>query len=242
MAGEKRTEKRREGWRMTGERKRHTSLSYLHVAAAMTGNLAKFSTELAADGEGMKEREGRVKAQWRWRRKCAEEDVCRLPDAAWLEERRKKANGFPDFNLELCYVCVCVRVSVCVCVCVFVRVCVWECVCVCLWVCVFVCVRVCVCACCVCVRVRVWVCVCVCARVCVCVCVWERGRKSFCWQILTILFITCTEDIKRINSFSLLPFSTEKTVGSRPKTGSRMLGKNNANTNNLILHLTVQNK
>lgn len=35
-------------------RKRHTFRAYLHVAASMTGNLGKFSTEPAADGGGMK--------------------------------------------------------------------------------------------------------------------------------------------------------------------------------------------
>lgn len=33
--------------------KRLTFLPYLHVTAAMTGNLAKFSTDLAADGKGI---------------------------------------------------------------------------------------------------------------------------------------------------------------------------------------------
>lgn len=35
-------------------RKRHTFWAYLHVAASMTGNLGKFSTEPAADGGGIK--------------------------------------------------------------------------------------------------------------------------------------------------------------------------------------------
>lgn len=35
-------------------RKRHTFRAYLHVAASMTGNLGKFSTEPAADGGGIK--------------------------------------------------------------------------------------------------------------------------------------------------------------------------------------------
>lgn len=37
-----------------GQKMRHTFLAYLHVAASMTGNLGKFSTEPAADGEGIK--------------------------------------------------------------------------------------------------------------------------------------------------------------------------------------------
>lgn len=36
------------------QKKRHTFRAYLHVAASMTGNLGKFSTESAADGEGIK--------------------------------------------------------------------------------------------------------------------------------------------------------------------------------------------
>lgn len=53
----------RDGGRRERERdtKRHTSLPYLHVAAAMTGNLAKFSTELAADGEGIERERGKSK-------------------------------------------------------------------------------------------------------------------------------------------------------------------------------------
>lgn len=46
----------REGGRGGGAtlRKRHTFRAYLHVAASMTGNLGKFSTEPAADGGGIK--------------------------------------------------------------------------------------------------------------------------------------------------------------------------------------------
>lgn len=36
------------------QKKRHTFLAYLHIAASMTGNLGKFSTEPVADGEGIK--------------------------------------------------------------------------------------------------------------------------------------------------------------------------------------------
>lgn len=36
------------------QKKQHTFRAYLHVAASMTGNLGKFSTESAADGEGIK--------------------------------------------------------------------------------------------------------------------------------------------------------------------------------------------
>ena len=83
--------------------------------------------------------------------------------------------GLVEQSLQVCGVCVCVRVwcvcGVCACVCGVWYVCVrvW-CVCVCVWcVCVrvwCVCVRVCVCV--VCVRACV-VCVCACV-VCVCVC------------------------------------------------------------------------
>lgn len=53
---------------------RHTFLAYLHVAASMTGNLGKFSTEPAADGEGIKTK-GESK-----REKKGKRDVSRLPD------------------------------------------------------------------------------------------------------------------------------------------------------------------
>lgn len=44
----------REGGGGATLRKRHTFRAYLHVAASMTGNLGKFSTEPAADGGGIK--------------------------------------------------------------------------------------------------------------------------------------------------------------------------------------------
>lgn len=69
------------------QKKRHTFRAYLHIAASMTGNLGKFSTESAADGEGIK-----TKAKERKKGKGGERegnegtstegDVCRLPDTA----------------------------------------------------------------------------------------------------------------------------------------------------------------
>lgn len=78
-------------------RKSDTFWAYLHIAASMTGNLGKFSTEPAADGgrirtkkravrgeNGREEREGRrVQTTWKgW---------------SWLEYS-VAANGFPDSN------------------------------------------------------------------------------------------------------------------------------------------------
>lgn len=87
MWGEERGE-RRAGGRGT-LRKRHTFRAYLHVAASMTGNLGKFSTEPAADGGGIKtkgesnkreKREGRREGGNEGR--STEGDVRRLPDTA----------------------------------------------------------------------------------------------------------------------------------------------------------------
>ncbi len=116
MAGEKRTEKRREGWRTTGERerdtKRHTSLPYLHVAAAMTGNLAKFSTELAADGEEIERERGKSKGTME-----VKEEMCgrgRVP-TAWRhlaggeKEESKWVSRFQSRAVLRVCVCVCVR-------------------------------------------------------------------------------------------------------------------------------------
>lgn len=64
----------RRRWGGGGQKTRHTFLAYLHVAASMTGNLGKFSTEPAADGEGIKTN-GESK-----REKKGKRDVSRLPD------------------------------------------------------------------------------------------------------------------------------------------------------------------
>lgn len=80
----------REGGR-EGEtlRKRHTFRAYLHVAASMTGNLGKFSTEPAADGGGIKtkgeskrEKKGKGGEREGNEGTSTEGDVHRLPDTA----------------------------------------------------------------------------------------------------------------------------------------------------------------
>lgn len=71
-------------------RQRHTFRAYLHVAASMTGNLGKFSTEPAADGGGIKTKRESNKREKREREKrregnegrSTEGDVHRLPDTA----------------------------------------------------------------------------------------------------------------------------------------------------------------
>lgn len=90
---------------------RHTFRAYLHVAASMTGNLGKFSTEPAADGGGIKtkgesnkrekkkrengERRGRWTSAERHRGPTCAEYLTRLQSG--LRES-KAANGLPDSN------------------------------------------------------------------------------------------------------------------------------------------------
>lgn len=84
----------REGGGGATLRKRHTFRAYLHVAASMTGNLGKFSTEPAADGGGIKtkaesNKRGKKKGKGRGegrggkgRGEALRGDVRRLPDTA----------------------------------------------------------------------------------------------------------------------------------------------------------------
>lgn len=56
--------------------KRHTFWAYLHVAASMTGNLGKFSTEPAADGGGIKKKRESNKREGRGTRGEALKGTC----------------------------------------------------------------------------------------------------------------------------------------------------------------------
>lgn len=82
---------------------RHTFRAYLHVAASMTGNLGKFSTEPAADGGGIKtkgESNKREKKKGKRReerevdvgREAPRGDVRRLPDTAAVGSEREQGS------------------------------------------------------------------------------------------------------------------------------------------------------
>lgn len=77
-------------------RKRDTFSAYLHIAASMTGNLGKFSTEPAADGGRIRTKREQYEGRREGRRGKA--DVCRLPDKAGAGSKSAAANGFPDSN------------------------------------------------------------------------------------------------------------------------------------------------
>lgn len=83
---------------------RHTFRAYLHVAASMTGNLGKFSTEPAADGGGIKTKGESNKRERKKEGKRGEErevdvgreaprgDVRGIPDTAAVGSEREQGS------------------------------------------------------------------------------------------------------------------------------------------------------